>query len=191
MIETAHLNSDDEISLSTLGRTYTIDFHSMQRVNGDTGTTRTVQRKINHALLAQPQGTMIITAGTPTTLHHTNHQRMSTTAARHHQPEAGSSKRSRLYQTRPHLSGTYAYNAELGILTFPLSIARIPHTISQPGPTEGVGHTEAQGRNPRAAANQNRVLTMPREVSHLQQCPANLQQLRHPVRPPPPPSCRN
>ncbi|KAL9705097.1 hypothetical protein quinque_008615 [Culex quinquefasciatus] len=119
MIETAHLNSDEQISLSTLGRTYTIDFHSMQRVNGDTGTTRTVQRKINHALLAQPQGTMIITAGTPTTLHHTNHQRMSTTAARHHQPEAGSSKRSRLYQTRPHLSGTYAYNAELGILTFP------------------------------------------------------------------------
>ncbi|KAL9694562.1 hypothetical protein quinque_013847 [Culex quinquefasciatus] len=68
MIETAHLNADEQISLSTLGRTYTIDFHSMQRVNGDTGTTRTVQRKINHALLAQPQGTMIITAGTPTSL---------------------------------------------------------------------------------------------------------------------------
>ncbi|KAL1403769.1 hypothetical protein pipiens_019217 [Culex pipiens pipiens] len=68
MIETAHLNSDDEISLSTLGRTLTIDFHSMQRINGDAGTTRTVQRKINHALLAQPQGTMIINAGTPTSL---------------------------------------------------------------------------------------------------------------------------
>ncbi|XP_058455043.1 E3 ubiquitin-protein ligase TRIP12 [Malaya genurostris] len=63
MIEAAHLNSDDEISLSTLGRTYTIDFHSMQQINEDTGTTRAVQRKINHTLLAQQQGTMIITAG--------------------------------------------------------------------------------------------------------------------------------
>ncbi|XP_055539751.1 E3 ubiquitin-protein ligase TRIP12 [Wyeomyia smithii] len=67
MIEAAHLNSDDEISLSTLGRTYTIDFHSMQQINEDTGTTRAVQRKINHTLLAQQQGTMIITAG-PMTL---------------------------------------------------------------------------------------------------------------------------
>ncbi|XP_053681255.1 E3 ubiquitin-protein ligase TRIP12 [Anopheles nili] len=53
MIEAAHLNSDDEISLSTLGRTYTIDFHSMQQINEDTGTTRSVQRKINHQMLAQ------------------------------------------------------------------------------------------------------------------------------------------
>ncbi|KFB42782.1 thyroid hormone receptor interactor 12 [Anopheles sinensis] len=52
MIEAAHQNSDDEISLSTLGRTYTIDFHSMQQINEDTGTTRSVQRKINHRLLA-------------------------------------------------------------------------------------------------------------------------------------------
>ncbi|XP_037922680.1 E3 ubiquitin-protein ligase TRIP12 isoform X3 [Hermetia illucens] len=47
MIEAAHMNSDDEISLSTLGRTYTVDFHSMQQINEDTGTTRAVQRKIN------------------------------------------------------------------------------------------------------------------------------------------------
>lgn len=47
MIEAAHLNSDDEFSLSTLGRTYTVDFHSMQQINEDTGTTRPVQRKIN------------------------------------------------------------------------------------------------------------------------------------------------
>lgn len=47
MIEAAHLNSDDEISLLTLGRTYTIDFHAMQQINEDTGTTRPVQRKIN------------------------------------------------------------------------------------------------------------------------------------------------
>lgn len=47
VIEAAHLNSDDEISLITLGRTYTIDFNSMQQINEDTGTTRPVQRKIN------------------------------------------------------------------------------------------------------------------------------------------------
>lgn len=47
MIEAAHVNSEDEFSLSTLGRTYTVDFHSMQQINEDTGTTRPVQRKIN------------------------------------------------------------------------------------------------------------------------------------------------
>lgn len=47
MIEAAHLNSDDEFSLSTLGRTYTVEFHSMQQINEDTGTTRPVQRKVN------------------------------------------------------------------------------------------------------------------------------------------------
>ncbi|KAI4466325.1 e3 ubiquitin-protein ligase trip12 [Holotrichia oblita] len=44
MIEAAHINGDDEVSLNTLGRTYTIDFHSMQQINEDTGTTRPVQR---------------------------------------------------------------------------------------------------------------------------------------------------
>ncbi|KAJ6635983.1 E3 ubiquitin-protein ligase TRIP12 [Pseudolycoriella hygida] len=47
MIEAAHMNSDDELSLSTLGRTYTVDFNSMQQINEDTGTTRKVQRKVN------------------------------------------------------------------------------------------------------------------------------------------------
>lgn len=51
MIEAAHLNSDDEISLSTLGRTYTIDFHSMQQINEDSGTTRSVQRRINTSIM--------------------------------------------------------------------------------------------------------------------------------------------
>lgn len=51
MIEAAHQNSDDELSLSTLGRTYTVDFHSMQQINEDTGTTRPVQRKINQSSL--------------------------------------------------------------------------------------------------------------------------------------------
>lgn len=54
IIEAAYLNSEDEISLSTLGRTYTVDFHSMQQINEDTGTTRPVQRKINTHLLDNP-----------------------------------------------------------------------------------------------------------------------------------------
>lgn len=45
MIEAAHMNGDDEVSLNTLGRTYTIDFHAMQQVNEDTGTSRPVQRR--------------------------------------------------------------------------------------------------------------------------------------------------
>ncbi|KAF5283720.1 hypothetical protein FQR65_LT13755 [Abscondita terminalis] len=44
-IETAHISGDDEVSLNTLGRTYTIDFHSMQQINEDTGTSRPVQRR--------------------------------------------------------------------------------------------------------------------------------------------------
>ncbi|XP_031342168.1 E3 ubiquitin-protein ligase TRIP12-like isoform X1 [Photinus pyralis] len=44
-IETAHISGDDEVSLHTLGRTYTIDFHSMQQINEDTGTSRPVQRR--------------------------------------------------------------------------------------------------------------------------------------------------
>lgn len=37
----------DEISLSVMGRTYTIDFNTMQQINEDTGTSRAVQRKFN------------------------------------------------------------------------------------------------------------------------------------------------
>ncbi len=35
------------MSLSTMGRTYTIDFNAMQQINEDSGTTRPVQRKAN------------------------------------------------------------------------------------------------------------------------------------------------
>lgn len=45
--QTAHQNGEDEISLSTLGRVYTIDFNSMQQINEDTGTARAIQRKPN------------------------------------------------------------------------------------------------------------------------------------------------
>lgn len=46
-LQTAHQNGEDEISLSTLGRVYTIDFNSMQQINEDTGTARGIQRKPN------------------------------------------------------------------------------------------------------------------------------------------------
>ena len=47
LLQTAHQNGEDEISLSTLGRVYTIDFNSMQQINEDTGTARGIQRKPN------------------------------------------------------------------------------------------------------------------------------------------------
>ncbi|XP_059479777.1 E3 ubiquitin-protein ligase TRIP12 isoform X2 [Neocloeon triangulifer] len=46
IIEASHQAGEDEISLPTLGRTYTIDFHSMQQINEDTGTTRPVLRRV-------------------------------------------------------------------------------------------------------------------------------------------------
>lgn len=46
IIEAAHQSGEDEMSLSTMGRTYTIDFHSMQQINEDTGTSRPVQRRV-------------------------------------------------------------------------------------------------------------------------------------------------
>ena len=49
MVEAAHQSGEDEISLSTMGRTYTLDFHSMQQINEETGTTRPVQRKMNNS----------------------------------------------------------------------------------------------------------------------------------------------
>lgn len=45
-MQAAHQSGEDEISLSTQGRTYMIDFHSMQQINEDTGTTRPVHRRV-------------------------------------------------------------------------------------------------------------------------------------------------
>ncbi|XP_050411436.2 E3 ubiquitin-protein ligase TRIP12 [Patella vulgata] len=53
IIEDAYSAAEDEISLTTVGRTYTVDFKSMQQINEDSGTARPVQRKINAS--AQPQ----------------------------------------------------------------------------------------------------------------------------------------
>lgn len=49
IVEAAHQSGEDEISLSTMGRTYVIDFNSMQQINEDTGTSRAVQRRLNLA----------------------------------------------------------------------------------------------------------------------------------------------
>ncbi|KAK3095400.1 hypothetical protein FSP39_014206 [Pinctada imbricata] len=47
IIEAAHQAGEDEVSLNTMGRVYTIDFNSLQQINEDTGTARGVQRKVN------------------------------------------------------------------------------------------------------------------------------------------------
>ncbi|XP_018119815.1 uncharacterized protein LOC414478 isoform X5 [Xenopus laevis] len=56
IIEAAHQVGEDEISLSTLGRVYTIDFNSMQQINEDTGTARAIQRKPNPVANANTTG---------------------------------------------------------------------------------------------------------------------------------------
>lgn len=58
MIEAAHVQGEDDVSLHTMGRTYTVDFHSMQQINEDTGTARPVQRYSDpvHSANAAAQG---------------------------------------------------------------------------------------------------------------------------------------
>lgn len=58
IVEAAHQSGEDEISLSTMGRTYTIDFHSMQQINEETGTARPVQRKLNTSATANSAGAL-------------------------------------------------------------------------------------------------------------------------------------
>ncbi|XP_056006148.1 E3 ubiquitin-protein ligase TRIP12-like isoform X3 [Ostrea edulis] len=47
IIEAAYQSGEDEMSLNTMGRSYTIDFNTLQQINEDTGTARAVQRKAN------------------------------------------------------------------------------------------------------------------------------------------------
>ncbi|KAK7067184.1 hypothetical protein SK128_012433 [Halocaridina rubra] len=46
IIELSHQSGEDEISLCIQGRAYTIDFHSMQQINDNSGTMRSVQRRM-------------------------------------------------------------------------------------------------------------------------------------------------
>lgn len=48
LIETAHRAGEEEITLVTMGKTFTIDFTTMQQINEETELSRPVQRKINH-----------------------------------------------------------------------------------------------------------------------------------------------
>lgn len=50
--QAAHQAGEDEVTLSTLSRTYTIDYNAMQQINEDTGNARPVQRKPNPAAAA-------------------------------------------------------------------------------------------------------------------------------------------
>lgn len=54
--QAAHQSGEDEVSLSMQGRTYTVDFLGMQQINEDTGTARTVQRKVNPFFNARGNG---------------------------------------------------------------------------------------------------------------------------------------
>lgn len=56
IIEAAHQSGEDEISLSTMGKTYTIDFNLMQQINDDTGTARPVQRVTNQGMAQMLSG---------------------------------------------------------------------------------------------------------------------------------------
>lgn len=59
-LQAAYQAGEDEVSLSTMGRSYTIDFNSMQQINEDTGTARPVQRKLNSFGVPQPTGMKVI-----------------------------------------------------------------------------------------------------------------------------------
>ncbi|XP_026293450.2 E3 ubiquitin-protein ligase TRIP12 [Frankliniella occidentalis] len=65
IIEAAHLTGEDEISLTMLGRTYTVDLHSMQQINEDTGTTRPVQRRLSPPTLCSSPATVASTPASP------------------------------------------------------------------------------------------------------------------------------
>lgn len=43
----AFQNGEDEICLSTLGRTYTIDLTVMKQINEDIGVARSIFRRVN------------------------------------------------------------------------------------------------------------------------------------------------
>ncbi|XP_065214939.1 E3 ubiquitin-protein ligase TRIP12 isoform X3 [Planococcus citri] len=57
IIEASHQSGEEDVSLTTQGRTYTIDFHLMRQINDDTGTTRPVKRTINTVFLANSVST--------------------------------------------------------------------------------------------------------------------------------------
>lgn len=67
IVEAAYQAGEDEVSLSTMGRSYTIDFNSLQQINEDTGTARPVQRKLNSFGVPQPTGSSTTTTPSSST----------------------------------------------------------------------------------------------------------------------------
>lgn len=55
----SHQSGEDEISLCVQGCSYTIDFHSMQQIDDNTGAMRAVQRRVVPASLA---GSVVLAA---------------------------------------------------------------------------------------------------------------------------------
>lgn len=51
IIEASYQANEEDVTFTTGGRTYTIDFHLMQQINDDTGTTRSVQRRVANSPL--------------------------------------------------------------------------------------------------------------------------------------------
>ncbi|EDS32791.1 voltage-gated potassium channel [Culex quinquefasciatus] len=110
--------------------------------------------------------------------HHHHHA-----AAHHHQPEAGSSKQSHLYQTHPHFSDTFAYNAEQippgawATMVATSAVAPSHHDTRY----RSLGQLKVEDILKRKVPKQT---TVPRKVPRpqLQQCLADLRPLWHPVR---------
>lgn len=48
IIETSHRSGDEEVTIVSMGKTYTIDFTTMQQINEETELSRPVQRKVSH-----------------------------------------------------------------------------------------------------------------------------------------------
>jgi len=59
IVEAAYQAGEEEVSLSTMGRSYLLDFNSMQQINEDTGTARPVVRKVNSHGPPPPAGQVV------------------------------------------------------------------------------------------------------------------------------------
>jgi E3 ubiquitin-protein ligase TRIP12 len=56
-VQAAYQSGEDEVGLATMGRSYVVDFNTMQQINEDSGTVRPVQRKAAPAASATANST--------------------------------------------------------------------------------------------------------------------------------------
>ena len=47
IVEASYQSGEEDVNISTQGKTYTIDFNAMQQTNEETGNSRPIQRKAN------------------------------------------------------------------------------------------------------------------------------------------------